>query len=107
MSSLAKECKAALAKSVTVMSHADVSLLLLMEADLARIVPRAIEMLAVNPFIEAEHYRGDLLKNTLRVPANYWAEHQDQWLKMHSILHDIEEIVAEIAEAKFAFFQLK
>jgi CDI immunity proteins len=105
--SLAEECDAAIRTPLMDMTIGQLALLILQEADLVRVMPRAISTIAENPYIMAEHYRGDLLRSVLRVNAAYWAEHQDQWLTMHSILHDIEGINAEIADAKFAFFDLK
>ena len=105
--SLAEECDAAIRTPLVDMTIGQLSLLIQQWADLVRVMPRAISTLAENPYIMAEHFRGDLLTNVLRVNADYWVENQDQWLTVHSILHEIEAISAEISDAKFAFFDLK
>lgn len=107
MSSLSEECDVAIRTPLADLTNAQLSLMIQQEADLTRVMPRAIAVVADNPFVMAQHCRGDFLTNILRVDASYWTAHQDQWLQIHSILHDIYEIQAEIADAKFAFFDLK
>jgi CDI immunity proteins len=50
------------------------------------LVPRAIELLADNPLLEADFHPGDLLAAVLRVPAQYWSKHPDQLARLDHII---------------------
>ncbi|MEM7506085.1 MAG: contact-dependent growth inhibition system immunity protein [Pseudomonadota bacterium] len=66
-------------------------------------VGHAISLLEENPFMEAQYYQGDLLKTLLGVSPDFWSKHEPLWIRMHGILHRIDDVNRDIAKARNAF----
>lgn len=62
------------------------------------LVQKALGFLEDNPWIEAEHYEGDLLKTCIDLSDDYWKELENDRTRMRIILQDANE---QIAEGKF------
>ena len=63
------------------------------------LVQKALGFLETNPWIEAEHYEGDLLNTCIDIPDDYWKERKDNKERMRSILLAANE---QIAMGKFS-----
>lgn len=63
------------------------------------LVPLAIERLADDPFLEAQHYAGDLLTAVLEADSRFWLDNEPLWWDMIPILEKaVERINARILE---------
>ena len=56
------------------------------EIGVAFLVPKALAILNGNPWIETEHYEGDLLKTCIDVPDEYWRDNIEERNLMKEIL---------------------
>jgi len=57
---------------------------------LDHLVPRAIEILEVDPLAEGDFYPGDLLAAVLREPdRSYWQLHPDQAKRLDDVIKEI------------------
>jgi hypothetical protein len=60
------------------LSAGDLRLLIGQGIGLEHLMPLAIELLRVDPYVEADLYPGDLLKNVQAVGEAYWEQHPEQ-----------------------------
>jgi hypothetical protein len=60
---------------------------------------KALGFLETNPWIEAEHYEGDLLNACIDISDDYWKEEKDNRERMRNILQAANE---KIAMGKFS-----
>ncbi|CAL1519301.1 contact-dependent growth inhibition system immunity protein [Chitinophaga sp. MM2321] len=74
---LVKRCIALSKVPVIKLTASDLRVLIGQSFNPTYLVPLAIEKLKDDLFVEADLYRGDLLKNVLDVPAPFWEEHED------------------------------
>lgn len=56
----------------------DLRLLIGQHIGLKYLMPLALEALTLNPLAEGDYYEGDLLKNVIHVPEEFWQSHP-QW----------------------------
>jgi hypothetical protein len=62
------------------------------------LLPLALEELSRNPFVEGNYYPGDLLANVLKIPDEFWRQHQDMYWKLSEIVNDIENMKKTMEE---------
>lgn len=48
------------------------------------LVPRILDVLETDPFAEGDFFPGDLLASLMRLPDDYWREHDDQLRRAQS-----------------------
>lgn len=53
---------------------------------LTYLVPRALDILARDPWVETEYYSGDLLRACIDVERSFWDEHTAERDRMRSVL---------------------
>ena len=96
-SPMVKRCLALRATPLAEWDLDDLRLMVGQQIALPILMPRAIEILLVNPFVEAGNYRGDLLHMFLTVDGSYWHEYPDQWSEVDSIVHDFMSVYEDIS----------
>ena len=77
----------------------DVRVCLVQNIGVVYLVQKALGFLETNPWIEAEHYEGDLLNTCIDIPDDYWKEQKDNIERMRTILQAANE---QIARGKFS-----
>jgi hypothetical protein len=75
---LVLKCYALRKKKLSDFNVEDLRLMIGQSISLDILVPKALDILKKNPFAEGDYFEGDLLKNLLRVPKNYWNQNPNQ-----------------------------
>lgn len=68
----------------------DLRLLLGQRIAPAVLVPRALCLLADDPWCEGHMYPGDLLAAVLRLPADHWAQHPEDVVRVRDVLARVD-----------------
>jgi hypothetical protein len=71
-------------------------LLIGQEIGLEYLVPLAIEHLSANPFVEGNHYPGDLLASVVGTSRTFWKTHGDLRFRVRSIVSNAVSLVGSI-----------
>jgi hypothetical protein len=66
-------------------SFEDLRLMIGQNIGLESLVPRALAIVAKDPFAAGDLYEGDLLTSLFAVPNTYWTEHQDLWWQLREV----------------------
>jgi hypothetical protein len=67
---------------------------------LSYLVPVALARLEADPMIQATFFPGDLLKNVLKAPAQFWDQNRDLWPKADAIATRFFEVAEMSLEAQ-------
>lgn len=65
------------------------------EQSLPYLVPLALELLKTDPLLDAALYQGDLLRNLLRIPSNYWTQHPEDKRDVDVIVENALRVAGE------------
>jgi hypothetical protein len=84
----------------------DLRIMIGQQIALSHLVPLALLVLEANPLAEGDFYRGDLLNSVLRVEADYWQEHQDEWIRTHNVIEGLLSTIDDLQEAVESFRRL-
>ena len=108
-STLSERCNKIWDISFANLKPSDIRLLIDQSIGLDDVVPIAIGILEENPLIEAEFYRGDLLKAVFGISKEYWSRHDELFVRAVELKSEIEilkdtlvnEILPSASEIKF------
>ena len=78
-------------KPIKHLTTADLRTLIAQRVGLTALVPRVLPHLEHDPYVEADHYPGDLLAAVLRIPATHWKAHPRQRFRVEQITAAIDE----------------
>ena len=85
-SHLAMECHRLRRMQLRLLTTENLRMLIGQQIGLPFLVPRALELLGVDPFIGGDFYPGDLLCAVLKANSEYWLAHPAQLAEAQSIL---------------------
>jgi hypothetical protein len=77
-------------KPICALTAEDLRVLIGQHVGLAVLLPFTLEHLAREPLLEGDYYPGDVLVSVLRVPADYWASHEDQLWALNRIITQLD-----------------
>lgn len=81
------------------LNPAELRELIVRNLGLEHVVPAAMAHLADDPFLETQHYAGDLLTAVLEANTRFWLDNEPLWWDMIPILERaVERINARILE---------
>lgn len=69
------------------------------------LLPRALDILELDILASGDFYEGDLLASCQRLPASYWREHPDHWVRLDSILRDFDQKVEQVNRERAGFME--
>lgn len=69
------------------------------------LLPRALDILEPDILASGDFYEGDLLASCQRLPASYWREHPDHWVRLDSILRDFDQKVEQVNRERAGFME--
>lgn len=67
------------------------------------LLPLAIKVLQENPLAEGDYYEGDLLRNVVRLPKDFFNSNPHFLSEVKSIIRSLDRIPEEIEEAVVEF----
>ena len=89
-STLCWRCKTIWETPFTSLKPSDYRVLIDQNIALDEIVPIALSLLEENPLIEADLYRGDLLKSIFTIPKNFWLDRNDLFTRTVELKSEVE-----------------
>ncbi|WP_346908388.1 contact-dependent growth inhibition system immunity protein [uncultured Roseibium sp.] len=95
-SNLLKRCEEATAKPLKDLDVGQIRLLITQDLGREYALPLAFVTLGENPFVQATHYRGDLLKACLELDQEFWIAHPDLWMDMCGIMEDLKRTIDDL-----------
>lgn len=90
-------------KPIGELAAGDLRLLLGQEVGVDVLLPRALELLKLDPLVEGDFFPGDLLASVLRLPLAYWREHAGLAKEVKAVLDSIVELPPELEEEVAGF----
>ena len=81
----------------------DLRIMIGQQIGLPYLVPRALDVLQVNPLAEGDFYPGDLLQAVLRIDVDYWREHVEQRERVSTLVATLVPIDNDLRAALHAF----
>ncbi|MFY0256138.1 contact-dependent growth inhibition system immunity protein [Chitinophaga sp. 30R24] len=101
-SGIVQKCLALVKVPVVKLSASELRVLIGQSFNPTYLVPLALEFLQHDVLVTAGMYPGDLLKNVLDVPVQFWEEHPDLHTNLSNIMRErSEEIEAELDLPEF------
>jgi hypothetical protein len=91
-SNLMTTCYELRQKPLEEFSVEDLRIMIGQKVGLRFLIPLAIEHLSVDPLVEGDFGRGDLMQNVLRVPSEFWNDNSQFWWAVHEIVVEMENI---------------
>jgi contact-dependent growth inhibition (CDI) system CdiI-like immunity protein len=85
-------------KPISQLTASDLLFLIGRDVGLNFAMPKAIELLEINPLLEAEHFKGDLLTVVLEVTHQYFKESADARSRIERILSRLPTAVEALDE---------
>jgi hypothetical protein len=62
------------------------------------LMPKALDVLGINPLADGDFYAGDLLESLMRLPEEYWKEHPENLSRARKVVSTALEILRSRAE---------
>ena len=81
----------------------DLRLMIGQQIGLQFLVPRALDLLAVDPLVGGDFFRGDLLEAVMRIDDSYWTEHPDQLKHLGRLVGTLVPVDGEVRAAVESF----
>jgi contact-dependent growth inhibition (CDI) system CdiI-like immunity protein len=79
-------------KAVVSLSSEDLRIMIGQSVGLDHLIPRALDVLVVDPLVQGDLYPGDLLTTVLRVERPYWLGHLDGLRVVEEIAADLDQL---------------
>ena len=95
-SSLVKACSLALDVKLNELKNGDLRMLISQEIGLEFLIPKALERLEDEPFLDGGFYQGDLLAAVVSVSVQFWENNTELNNQLVEIKLRIEEIIETI-----------
>jgi hypothetical protein len=114
---LVRTCHALRKKLLVQFTAGDLRLMIGQNISLQFLIPKALEVLAANPFVEGDYYPGDLLAVVMRSDAEFWTSEsalcqralkiaQAAFPQINGMENSTDEIRMELAHVVGDFLQL-
>lgn len=78
----------------------DLRIMIGQQISLLFLVPLALEMLAEDPLVEGNYYRGDLLTAVLNIPERFWSVHSDMRNVLRRIVVETKDLLTTFEEGE-------
>lgn len=85
---VSENCYSARKKPISELSHEEIRLLTGQKIGLKYLLPVAVSILEKNPLIEVTFFKGDLLKNLLRLEIADWKDNKTDLERFRAIILD-------------------
>ena len=76
----------------------DLRFMLVQQISLAILMPMALDVLEVTPFVGGDMYEGALLNAALRVDPRFWKDHSQLWFRLNVVAAAIESMKTTLEE---------
>jgi hypothetical protein len=103
---LVEKCEAAFAAPLASLTPGQIQLLVGQGFALEILLPKAFSLLVDNPLIATEFYEGDLLCACLRAKKEFWADHDQLWFELATIVQSLQ-LAMETVDVSIAEFQAR
>ncbi|MEI5909631.1 contact-dependent growth inhibition system immunity protein [Bacillus spongiae] len=89
-SSLTKRCSDLRNKKLKDFDAGDIRVMISQKMSLSYMIPIAIDMLAINPFVEGDFYTADLLVQVLQVDNEFWEKNEFLYYEFNEVIVDVK-----------------
>lgn len=95
-SSLVQACFIALKTPICELENSDLRMLITQSIGLQFLIPRALELLEAEPFLNAGLYQGDMFAAVLSAPTQFWDDNTELNNRLVELKIEVEEILETI-----------
>jgi hypothetical protein len=96
-SSLILKCQELWRKKLKDFTIEDLRVMIGQKIGLKFLVPIALEALVPNPFVEGNHYIGDLLEQVLKVDKDFWNNNEDLLFELNEVIFLVKSTIDTIS----------
>ncbi|MFB9324697.1 contact-dependent growth inhibition system immunity protein [Paenibacillus aurantiacus] len=100
-SGLVVTCHALRTKPLKDFTAADLRIMIGQQINSEYLIPMALELLAKDPFVKGDCYKGDLLASVLQTASDFWDLHPDLNYELDNIMIEVDcfiEVLSPLAE---------
>jgi CDI immunity proteins len=95
MSTLSDTCHRLRKKPIDQFTVEDLRIMLGQDIGTEYLMPKALNVLELNPLADGDFYAGDLLKSLLKLPEEYWKEHPENTYRARKIVANAIKMLRE------------
>ena len=71
-------------------NQSDIRICLTQGVGIFYLIPKALDILKIDPFVETDHYPGDLFNACISIPKEFWDDNPDDKERMRQVVKSAE-----------------